>query len=119
MDLVNLLSGSRRSDRVYQGKCVCDLVEGLLQKPGSRRSVKIYQDFCTVGFQHGFQVQLSKCWLLVCESRLSNNDLISLVVFFPCLNLLIFSLTLLEMGFYHSLSPGFSACGPRQYDTVI
>ena len=39
MDLVKLLSSSRRSDRVYyQGKWVHDLAEKLLQKQGSRIS---------------------------------------------------------------------------------
>lgn len=58
MDLVKLLSSSRRSDRVYQDQCACDLVEELLQKQCSRQSVKTQRDFYSVGSYYGFQVCL-------------------------------------------------------------
>ena len=33
-DSVKLISRSRRSDRAYQGQCICDLVEELLENQG-------------------------------------------------------------------------------------
>ena len=63
-DLVRLLSSSRRSDRVYLGWFVRDLLWRLFRMQASRRSVKVHWSFHSIGssLSTGFQVYLSKCW---------------------------------------------------------
>ena len=93
-DLVKL-SSSRRSDRVYLGWFVWDLVGRLFRM--------------SIGFplSTGFQVYLSKCQNS-CESRLYvRHDLFSFVVFLPYFSILILSLPLLGMGSKSTSLPGF------------
>ena len=71
-NLVGLHSSLRWFDRVYQGRFVLDSAEELSQKQVWRQSLKAHQ--CFGSFDSSlttvFQVYLSKCWVLVCKSRL-------------------------------------------------
>ena len=97
-------ASSRRSDRVYFGWFVWDLVGRLFR-------ISIGSSLST-----GFQVYLSKCWD-PCESRLyAWHDLFPFVVFLPFFSMFILSLPLLGMGSKSTSYPGFCVHRSRQYD---
>ena len=119
-DLVRRSSISRRSDGVYLGWFVWNLVGRLSKVQALRRSVKVQQgpgpfaSFLTTWFQ----VYLSKCW----DPYVSPGCMIRLAffwVFLPCFSMLILSLPPLGLGSKSTcLSPGFCVCRPRQYNTI-
>ena len=115
-NVVNPLLSSRGFDRVCQGWFLEDFVEELFQSQASRQSVEAHLGFASIAssLSTRFQVYLSKCWILVSESRLKDTTCF-LLFFLLGLNLLIFSLPLLWLRSKSTcLSPGLCIHRPRQ-----
>ena len=118
-NLVDLLSSSRRFDRVCQDWFVWDFVEGLFQRQASRRSVKGFGSLLvpllalcskSTSLSAGFSFVSPGCRLWLVFGCVLSSWSYSLVIL---------SLPLLGVGSKStSLSPAFCVRRPKQYDMI-